>query len=174
MDGENKIYTIGHGRRSIEEFIKLLEEHGINRLIDVRTVPGSHRNPQFDREALSESLKREGLEYVHMKDMGGWRKADKDSPHTAWEDESFRGYADYMMTEKFEKALEVLKNLAAGKKTCVMCAETLPWKCHRLLLSDALLKDGFAVVHILGPGQLEIHSLTPFARMGEGKLIYRK
>lgn len=157
------IWTIGHSTRPIDEFIALLEAHGVQRLVDVRTVPRSRHNPQFHGDALAESLKQAGVAYLHMPQLGGLRKAKKDSLNTGWRNASFRGYADYMQTEEFWKALKDLMAAAKRVKTVIMCAEAVPWRCHRSLIADALVMHGCEVRHIMTKAKADPHSLTPFA-----------
>ena len=166
------IWTIGHSTRTIEEFIALLHLQGIRLLADVRRFPGSRRHPQFGQQALSESLAAAGIEYVHFAELGGRRLAQPDSPNTIWRNEAFRGYADYMMTPPFRSGIESLVNLATKKRTAIMCAEALWWRCHRALISDYLKADGKKVLHILGLGKMEEHPFTSAARLVNGKLSY--
>lgn len=165
------VWTIGHGTRSAEELVRLLTAHGVRLLADVRTVPRSRRNPQFNRETLPETLAAAGLAYRHLAGLGGLRRARADSVNTAWRNASFRGYADYMATAAFAAALEELLALARAAPTAVMCAETVPWRCHRSLIADALLVRGVEVRHILGAAA-DPHRLTPFARVEDGRLTY--
>lgn len=151
---------------------ELLRAHGIQRLVDIRTVPRSRHNPQFNKETLPEALGREGIEYTHMPELGGLRHARKDSPNTGWRNASFRGFADYMATAEFESGVAKLMNLAEREPTAIMCAEAVPWRCHRSLISDALLARGVEVVHITGRGQPQPHSLTSFARVEGGRVTY--
>jgi uncharacterized protein (DUF488 family) len=166
------ILTVGHSTRAIEEFIGLLRENGISLLVDVRTVPGSRRNPQYNREELERSLGEAGIGYRHMKGLGGLRRALGDSPNTGWRNPSFRGFADYMGTEEFRESLATLVDLAAQRRTAIMCAEALPWRCHRSLIGDALLARGVRVFHIMGKGPLKEHRLTAFARVRGGEVNY--
>ena len=168
-----RIWTIGHSTREIEVFISLLEENGIKLLSDVRSWPGSKRYPQFNREALAESLNTHGIRYEHFPELGGRRKPKPDSPNTAWRNASFRGYADYMETEEFHKGVERLLDLAreAGP-TAIMCAEAVWWRCHRSLISDYLKSRGVEVMHILGKDKIEAHPFTSAARIVNGKLSY--
>src|SRR6266540_2042529 len=142
------IYTVGHSTRALDEFIALRDGHGIRTLADVRTVPKSRRHPQFVREALAESLDRAEMRYVHLLELGGLRRPRRDSPNDGWRNESFRGYADYLATEEFERGLARLLALAEGGKLAAMCAEAVPWRCHRSLLADALVVGGVPVEHI--------------------------
>jgi uncharacterized protein (DUF488 family) len=167
------VFTIGHSTRRIEELLALLTEHGIRVLVDVRRYPASRRHPQFGREALAASLIRAGIEYVHEPDLGGRRTARPDSQHTAWRVEAFRGYADHMESAEFAAALERLMRRAAGTPTAILCAEAVPWRCHRRLISDALVARGIEVLHILGPGHAAPHELDANARvLPGGRLLY--
>jgi uncharacterized protein (DUF488 family) len=157
------IFTVGHSTRPIEEFIRLLGEHEIELLVDVRTIPKSRYNPQFNTEALNKSLKNAEIEYVHNPGLGGLRHAHKDSINLGWRNDSFRGYADYMQTEEFRENLEKLIDLASAKRVAIMCAEAVPWRCHRSLISDALLARGIVASHIVGTGEPKPHTLTSFA-----------
>lgn len=166
------ILTVGHSTRPIEEFIELLQEHGVERLVDIRTIPHSRRNPQFNCQALAKSLEHEGIAYVHLKELGGLRHPRRDSVNTGWRNASFRGYADYMQTAEFDKALGRLLQLCAEKCCAVMCAEAVPWRCHRSVLADALLARGIPVEHILSGGRRQVHSLTSFARIQNEIVVY--
>ena len=147
--GANTIWTIGHSTRSSEEFLELLHAQQIRALADVRRFPGSRRYPQFGQSALVTSLNEAGIEYVHFPELGGRRRAQPDSPNTAWRNEAFRGYADYMMTEAFRGGIERLLELAKGKRTAIMCAELLWWRCHRSLIADYLKAQGHTVLNIV-------------------------
>ena len=166
------LWTIGHSTRSIDEFLALLAEHRIEAVADVRRYPGSRRLPHFSREALCESLRGSDLEYVHIPNLGGRRRARPDSPNTAWRSEQFRGYADYMMTEEFEAAFGELVDLAGRRRTAMMCAEALWWRCHRGLVADALKARGADVLHIVGAAKVEPHPYTSAARIVGGRLTY--
>ncbi len=166
------IYTIGHGNRTFDELVEALRTHGIAQLVDVRSFPGSRRNPQFGREQLERNLPANGIGYVWRKDLGGRRRARPDSPHTAWRVEGFRAYADYMDTPAFAAALDELLHLAQQAATAYMCAERLWWQCHRRLLSDALTVRGIAVIHILEAHKSEQHRPTEFLRVENGRLLY--
>ena len=167
---EGAIFTLGHSTLPIERFVALLETYGIMRLVDIRTVPGSRRNPQYGASALAASLADARVEYVHMTDLGGLRHARKDSINAGWRNKSFRGYADYMQTEAFGDAVERLIRLGREKRTAIMCAEAVPWRCHRSLVADALDLRGVPVVEILSATSWRMHRLTPFARV-EGTMI---
>ncbi len=166
------MWTIGHSTRSIEEFIGLLQAYNIHHLIDVRIIPFSRRNPQFHQEALAESLRDAGIRYLHIPDLGGRRKSRADSINMGWRNESFRGYADYMQTSKFWEALEDLADRGKKAHSAVMCAEAVPWRCHRALIADALIIQGWSVQHIMSVHSSKPHSLTPFARLDTGRLTY--
>ena len=164
------VFTIGHSNREWAEFVKLLREHGIERVADVRTVPKSRHNPQFNRETMSRKLRAARIGYVHLRKLGGLRHARKDSTNTGWRNASFRGYADYMQTADFEAGLERLTKLAKQKRTAIMCAEAVPWRCHRSLIGDALIARGAKVADIVSGKTARPHKLTPFARV-EGKRV---
>jgi uncharacterized protein (DUF488 family) len=160
------LLTVGHSNRPVTEFLELLKAHRVSLVVDVRTVPRSRHNPQFNRETLPESLAAEEIGYEHLPGLGGLRHARKDSPNTAWQNDSFRGYADYMQTEEFARNLELLCGLESGETApAIMCAEAVPWRCHRSLIADALTIRGVSVMHILSATKAEAHRLTPFARV---------
>lgn len=167
-----RIWTVGHSTRTIEEFVHLLRSFGIEAVADVRTVPRSRRNPQFNREEMERSLPSAGIEYVHMGRLGGLRHPRKDSPNAGWRNEGFRGYADYMQTPEFEEALAELIELAGRRHTAIMCAEVLPWRCHRSLIADALLLRGFEVTEIMDEGESREHRMTSFAVVEGFKVTY--
>ncbi len=166
------LYTIGHSTLPIDEFIRILMEYKIAMLVDVRTIPKSRHNPQFNSEELSGSLKEKGIGYLHNKGLGGLRHALKDSINTAWRNASFRGFADYMQTEDFAKALDELLETAKKKTTAIMCAEAVPWRCHRSLIGDALLVRGMDVVDILSATLSRPHEMTPWAKVRGRRIIY--
>lgn len=166
------IYTIGHSTLSADDFFGLLDPCQVRQLADVRTIPRSRRHPHFAREALAEFLARRGIVYRHFPALGGLRKARPDSINTGWINEGFRGYADYMQTEAFGRALEALLTFAQAGSTAVMCAEAKWWECHRRLLSDALLVRGVPVRHITSAAAPKPHNLSEFARIETGKVIY--
>jgi len=172
MQTKRSIYTIGHSTRAIEQFIGLLEAWKIKLLVDIRSIPKSRFNSQFNQDTLKDALREFGISYVHMKDLGGLRHARKDSSNTGWQNASFRGYADYMQTEEFAGALEKLKALAVKKTAAIMCAEALYWRCHRSLVADALAKHKWKVFHIQSGKTASPHKLTPFLRVRKGKLVY--
>ena len=164
------IRTVGHSTRPVDALIEMLKAHGITRLIDVRTIPKSRYNPQYNREALERSLRDAGIGYEHMKALGGLRHPRKDSPNMGWRNESFRGYADYMQTSEFESALNTLAEAAAHEPLAIMCAEAVPWRCHRMLISDALTARGYRVEHIMSATKSDPHTMTSFARV-EGTAV---
>lgn len=166
------ILTIGHGTRAAEELVALLRAHGVAQLVDVRTIPRSRRNPQFGRAVLAERLATASIAYVHMPGLGGLRRARPDSRNLGWRNASFRGYADHMETPEFARDLEALVDLARRGPTAIMCAETVPWRCHRSLIADALTARGIAVEHILTAGRAEPHVLTTFAAVEGTRVTY--
>ena len=167
------IYTVGHSTRPLEEFLRLLCAHGVERVVDVRRYPASRRHPHFTRDALAGALGAAGIAYRHEPDLGGRRQPSRDSVNTGWRSAGFRGYADYMDTAPFRAALERLIELAADRPTTVLCAEAVPWRCHRQLIADALTARGVEVRHILGPGVPELHRLSPHAQvLPDGRLRY--
>jgi len=166
-----RLYTIGHSTRSRDELVAALRSFGIRTLVDIRTVPRSRHTPQFNREALQRSLPRRGIRYRHMPELGGLRKARADSTNTAWRNASFRGYADYMETAEFTAGLRALRALAREDgPVAVMCAEAVPWRCHRSLVADALTAYGDTVVHVMGPDKGQLHARTPWAKV-EGRRV---
>ena len=166
------IFTIGHSTRTIEEFLALLHAWKIEELVDIRTIPKSGYNPQFNDTRLSQSLTKAGIGYRHLAALGGLRKAQKDSENMGWRNASFRGYADHMGTDDFSGGLTALMKIAAKKKTAIMCAEAVPWRCHRSLVADALTKKKWTVRHIQSKTSAKKHTLTPFLRIRKGKLVY--
>lgn len=168
------IYTIGHSTRPLEDLIETLQAHTIKTLVDIRAFPMSRRLPQFNRESFESNLPAVGIRYVWMKALGGYRKKIRnDSPNVALRNESFRNYADYMLTAEFENAMSELLAMAEHSPTAYMCAERLYFRCHRMLVSDWLVAHGHEVMHIDGAGPVKPHQLTPEARMIDGELIYR-
>jgi uncharacterized protein (DUF488 family) len=168
-----RIWTIGHSTRDIASFTSLLEANDIKLLVDVRSLPGSKRYPQYNKETLADSLGKLEIRYEHFPELGGRRKARPDSKNTAWRNESFRGYADYMETEEFNKGVKRLLDLAAAAgPTAIMCAEAVWWRCHRSLISDYLKAVGIEVTHIFDENKTEPHPYTSAARIGNGKLSY--
>ena len=166
------IYTIGHSTHPIEDFIRILQKYGIQRLVDVRTIPKSRHNPQFNAEALQGALLQQGIDYLRLEGLGGLRHTTKASINTAWKNASFRGFADYMQTPEFEAALGQLIELGKEKLTAIMCAEAVPWRCHRSLIGDALLVREIKVEDILGESSCRPHTLTPWARVEGAKITY--
>jgi uncharacterized protein (DUF488 family) len=172
MAADITIFTIGHSTRPIEEFISILKAFDIKLVADVRTIPKSRFNPQFNSDDLTKSLKNNRIDYVHMAGLGGLRHPRKDSLNAAWKNMSFRGFADYMQTEDFKKSLAMLVNTAEKQQTAVMCAEAVPWRCHRSLIGDALLVHGIKVVNIMSKSTLKDHTLTPWAKVNETRITY--
>ena len=172
-DQMTTIWTIGHSTRSGEEFGQILQAHGIQALVDVRSFPGSRRYPQFNREALAASLASISIEYRHEPRLGGRRTPRADSHNTAWKNASFRAYADHIESEEFRKGVEALLELAAVSRTTVMCAEALWWRCHRSLIADYLKAESHTVIHVIDQKKTEEHPFTPAARIVDGKLSYR-
>jgi uncharacterized protein (DUF488 family) len=166
------IFTIGHSTRPLEEFIALLKAHGVQRVIDIRSIPRSRHNPQFNRETLGPSLRKARIAYVYLKKLGGLRHAKPDSMNFGWHNASFRGFADYMQTLEFEEGLERAMKLAATKPSALMCAEAVPWRCHRSLVADALLVRGVPVEDIMTASRAQPHKLTPFARVRGKQISY--
>src|SRR5688572_11973521 len=169
---ESFILTIGHSTRPIEEFIRLLKAHGVTRVVDVRTVPRSRHNPQFNRENLPGSLRSAGISYSHIPELGGLRRTTSTSRNTAWRNLSFRGYADYMQTEEFWSAVDDVIHLSAHERLALMCAKAVPWRCHRSLIADALLVRGLQAKEISSATRLTPHRLTPFANVRGTRITY--
>ncbi|NLG08914.1 MAG: DUF488 domain-containing protein [Deinococcales bacterium] len=169
---QTTVYTIGHSTRTLEELVGLLEAHGVRRLVDVRTVPRSHRYPHFARESLTETLPAAGIEYRWCRELGGLRRPRKDSPNAAWRNGSFRGFADHMQTAEFAAAVEALVELARDGALAIMCSEAVPWRCHRSLIADALLVRDVRVLDIMSPTKATPHTLTPFARVDGTRVTY--
>jgi uncharacterized protein (DUF488 family) len=168
------IFTIGHSTRPLKEFFAALKAQAIELVADVRTIPRSRHNPQYNGDALAKALREQGIFYEHMKDLGGLRHAKKGSVNTAWENASFRGFADYMQTVDFEKGVKDLIDVALKKRTVILCAEALPWRCHRSLIGDALLARGITVMDIMGISSVNVHALTPWARVTGTRVTYPK
>lgn len=169
---DGTIFTLGHSTLPIKDFIALLQTCGIQRLVDIRIIPASRHNPQYMGDALAASLAANGIGYLHMPALGGLRHARRDSPNAGWRNASFRGYADYMQTDAFREALESLIDLGRQSRTAIMCAEAVPWRCHRSLVADALCVRGVPVVEILSATDWRMHALTPFARVEETSITY--
>ncbi|HTS16484.1 MAG TPA: DUF488 domain-containing protein [Verrucomicrobiae bacterium] len=166
------VFTIGHSTHPLDEFIEILRAHGVQQLIDVRTIPRSRHNPQFNRDTLSTKLRNARIGYRHMKGLGGLRHPRKDSPNSGWRNAGFRGFADYMQTTEFAENIEKLIELARKKPTAIMCAEAVPWRCHRSLIADALTVRGIAVEHITSRTSRHVHKLTPFAHVDGPRILY--
>ena len=166
------VYTIGHSTRPIDDFLALLQKNGVQRLVDVRLFPGSRRHPQFGQDQLRQSLDAAGIDYIHEPRLGGRRRPAKDSENAGWRNESFRGYADYMQTRDFKEAIAGLEERARERPTAIMCAEAVPWRCHRFLIADALTHAGWQVRHITGPAAPSTHKFTPFLRIDGDRLTY--
>jgi uncharacterized protein (DUF488 family) len=166
------VLTIGHSNRTWKEFLELLRAHRIKRVIDVRSIPRSRHNPQFNREILSTKLRAARIGYMHLRKLGGLRHARRDSPNVGWRNSSFRGFADYMQTSEFEAGLHRLMKLAGQRRSAIMCAEVVPWRCHRSLIADALTARGIQVDHIMSMKRSQVHSLTSFAHVLGSRIIY--
>jgi hypothetical protein len=166
------IFTVGHSTRSLAELVDILRAHGVERVVDVRTIPRSRHNPQYNRATLSKALHNRRLSYRHMKALGGLRHPRRDSINTGWRNASFRGFADYMQTPAFEVALERLIELAREKATAIMCAEAVPWRCHRSLIADALVARGYEVRDIMSATSAKPHVLMPMAKVHGGQVAY--
>jgi uncharacterized protein (DUF488 family) len=165
-----RIYTIGHSTRTLEEFVALLREHGVTRLADIRRYPGSRRYPHFSGESLEQTLPRVGIEYLHFEELGGRRKPMAGSFNAAWENDQFRGYADHMGTPQFQQAVDRL--IATERDTAYMCAEAVPWRCHRNLLSDELVRRELDVIHIIDRGKTQPHELNRMAKIDGDRVVY--
>ena len=166
------VLTLGHSTRSIDAFVELLVAHSVTQLVDVRTVPRSRHNPQFDTETLAGSLAGVNVGYAHAPGLGGFRRPMPDSPNTGWRNRSFQGYADYMQTADFAENLASLIELARHDRVALMCAEAVPWRCHRSLIADALLVRRVGVCEIVSVKRLQAHRLTPFARVSGDIVTY--
>ena len=169
---QNTVFTIGHSTRSTEDFIELIKNHRVTRVVDVRTIPRSRHNPQFNKDILPDALEKVSISYQHIVGLGGLRHARKDSPNLGWRNASFRGFADYMQTPEFTDNLEALIKLAQKEIIVLMCAETVPWRCHRSLIADALLIRGISVEHIMSATSLKPHTLTPWAKVQGNVITY--
>lgn len=166
------IYALGHSTRQIEEFVELLHSHNIQLLVDIRTVPKSRHNPQFSQENLERDLLADGIRYLHLPSLGGLRKPKFDSVNLGWENSSFRGFADYMQTPEFERALTELIELARHDRVAIMCAEGNPFRCHRMLVADALTARGTPVYHIVSRKTARLHKMTPFAEVEDTRVTF--
>jgi uncharacterized protein (DUF488 family) len=169
---EGAVFTVGHSTLAIDAFTDLLGVYGIETLADVRSVPRSRHNPQFNSDALARSLKQAGIEYVALPGLGGLRRPRKDSPNGGWRNDSFRGYADYMQTPAFAAALQGLIDRSRHTRVAIMCAEAVPWRCHRSLVADALNAHGIPAVEILSADSHRLHKLTPFAAVHGTTVTY--
>jgi uncharacterized protein (DUF488 family) len=168
-----RIFTIGHSNRPIDDFLRILEAHGVKRLVDIRTIPRSRHNPQFNADSVGKSMRAAGIDYKPMKELGGLRHAKRDSINTGWKNASFRGFADYMQTPEFAAAIDALIETAgAGKPTAIMCAEAVPWRCHRSLVADSLIARGIDVQHIMSATRTRPHEITSFARVHGAEITY--
>ncbi|MBV9240749.1 MAG: DUF488 domain-containing protein [Acidobacteria bacterium] len=166
------VLTIGHSTRDFDEFVGLLRENDIELLADVRSFPGSRKFPQFNKESLEVTLPENGIDYSHLRQLGGRRKVKTDSKNTVWRNDGFRGYADHMETEDFRKGIDELLELAEDKRTAIMCSEAVWWRCHRSMISDYLKSRGITVLHIMGEGKVEEHPYTSAAKIVDGRLSY--
>jgi uncharacterized protein (DUF488 family) len=167
------IFTVGHSTRPIDEFIDILKSHGVQEIVDVRTIPMSRHNPQFNETAIKKSLKKAGLRYRHLKKLGGLRHAARNSmTNLGWHNSSFRGFADYMASASFSQGLAALIKIGMESRTAIMCAEAVPWRCHRSLIGDALVKQGWVVQDIMSRTALAKHRMTPFLKVRKGQLTY--
>ena len=166
------VFTIGHSTRSVTDLVDLLDAFGVKQIVDVRSIPKSRHNPQFNKDALRRSLKEKDIRYRHIEELGGLRHPKNDSINLGWRNRSFRGYADYMATPAFATGLRTLTEIARERPTAVMCAEALPWRCHRSLIADALTKSGWLVRDVMSRTLAKRHRLTPFLRVRKGLLTY--
>lgn len=166
------VFTIGHSTRSLRDFIALLESHGVELVVDVRTVPRSRHNPQFNSATLPEALRAAGIGYEHAAALGGFRRASPDSPNAGWRNASFRGYADYMQTAAFDASLGGVIEQAQSKRLVLMCAEAVPWRCHRSLIADALVARDIRVEEIISARRTQAHAMTSFARIEGAAVTY--
>ena len=173
MSQQPHIWTIGHSTHPLEEFLEWLHSHKMEALVDIRRYPGSRKYPHFNREALADSLPKNGIFYHHFENLGGRRKAKPDSVNQVWRHPSFRGYADYMETSEFKSTIEELKAIAAEKRTVIMCSEAVWWSCHRAMVSDYLKTEGWKVLHIMSPHKTTEHPYTKPAKIEDGKLVYK-
>lgn len=167
-----RLYTVGHSTRTLDELVELLRAFEVTVLADIRTIPKSRHNPQFNGDALRTRLRSRRIRYVHLSELGGLRRARKDSPNSAWRNASFRGYADYMMTEEFEAGLSTLHALAVERRVALMCAEAVPWRCHRSLVADAVTARGAKVEHIMSVKHASPHRMTAFAVVLHARVTY--
>jgi uncharacterized protein (DUF488 family) len=166
------VFTVGHSNRTAQDFLDTLTAHQIDLVADVRTMPRSRHNPQFNLDTLAGSLAEVGIKYLHMPALGGLRHPRRHSTNTGWKNESFRGYADYMQTDEFERNLNDLLAVAQGRRLATMCAESVPWRCHRSMIADALTARDVPVMHILSTTRSDPHRMTSFARVNDGRVTY--
>lgn len=166
------IYTIGHSTHTLEEFVAMLKSFNIQTLVDIRSLPGSNKFPQFNKENLEIALPTEGIQYLLKLDLGGRRRVKKDSHNTRWRKDAFKGYADYMETDEFKTAVQELEEIAEASITCYMCAEAVWWRCHRSMVSDYLMAKGWNVQHIMGVGKVQLHHYTEPARVVGDEVFY--
>ena len=166
------VFTIGHSTRPIDDFIHLLKSHGVQRLIDVRTLPRSRFNPHFDITRLPASLRAAHIRYTHLPGLGGLRRPHRDSPNAGWRNKSFRGYADHMQSAAFKRSFERCLKLASAERVALMCAEAVPWRCHRSLIADALVVRGIDALEIASDTRVRPHTLTPFAKVDGEEITY--
>lgn len=171
-DPSRIVLTVGHSTRTLEEFVHLLQAHGVACVVDVRTVPRSKHNPQFNKASLPKALKKAGLRYLYMPELGGLRHAKPGSLNSGWRNASFRGYADYMQTPEFAKGIEELIELTKQERIAIMCAEAVPWRCHRSLIGDALTVRGIRTEDIMSPTRCQLHTLTSFAKVQGTAVTY--
>lgn len=171
---QRTIYTIGHSTHSLEEFLNMLQSVGVEVVADVRSMPGSRKFPQYNQDALADSLRKHKIEYKYFEDLGGRRKTTPDSKNTVWRNESFRGYADYMETDAFKEGLKELEKVASSKKVAIMCAEAVWWRCHRSMIADILKAESWEVLHIMGENKTTEHPYTQPAKVTNGKLTYKE
>ena len=172
QDPEPIVLTVGHSTRTLAEFIALLAAHSVTLLMDVRTVARSRHNPQFNCDTLPDALEAAAIHYTHVAGLGGFRRASPESTNLGWRNASFRGYADHMQTEEFAQSLASLMKLAKHQRVALMCAEAVPWRCHRSLIADALMVHGFRVEEIIDRTRCRLHALTPFARVSGTVITY--
>ena len=174
MVEQKSIWTIGHSTRPIEYFIEMLQSFSIKMLVDIRSFPGSRRYPQFNKENLEISMPENGIEYLHLRPLGGRRAAKPGSKNTAWKNAAFRGYADYMETNEFKEAIQELEKIAMKQRTAYMCSEAVWWRCHRSMVSDYLKAEGWTVNHIMDIGKATEHTYTAPAKIIDGRLSYEE
>lgn len=167
-----RVFTIGHSTRPLEEFVELLHAHNVTHLVDIRTIPRSRHNPQYEQTALQESLPKHGIQYVYIKELGGLRSSTKKSVNMGWRNTSFRHYADYMQTDEFETGIDSLLRLCTDQQCAIMCAEAVPWRCHRSLVADALIVREVDVYDIISSSSPKKHSLTSFASVTGSNITY--